>query len=267
MKRRGRVLVVAGSDSGGGAGIEADIKTVTALGGYAATAITAVTVQDTTGIYGIHPVPPEITAAQMRAVLADIGADAIKIGMLGSRRMVEVVCDVLEGDALGIPVIVDPVLTATSGTELLAPEAVTVLRDRLMPWASLITPNVPELEALTGLLIEDSDGLLAAAKRLRAMKATAVLAKGGHLPGRDITDILLVESGEDGVFTTPRRPTRHTHGTGCTLASAIATGMAQGMSLIAAVTRARRYLDQAISGAPGFGRGHGPLDHGHPLHH
>ncbi len=263
MRRRGRVLIVAGSDSSGGAGVEADIKTVTALGGYAATALTAVTVQDTTGIHGVHPIPPAVTAAGMRAVLGDIGADAVKIGMLGGRDTLDVVCDVLESDAAGLPLIVDPVMAATSGAVLLDADAVEALCGRLLPRATLVTPNVPELEALTGRRIGDAHALLVAAKELLDRGAAAVLAKGGHLPGDDIIDILLVRDGEESIFTGTRHRTRHTHGTGCTLASAIATGIAQGMSLIAAVTRARRYLDQAIASAPGFGRGHGPLDHGH----
>ena len=263
MKRRGRVLVVGGSDSSGGAGIEADIKTVTALGGYAATALTAVTVQDTTGIHGIHPIPPAVTAAGMRAVLGDIGVDAIKTGMLGGRDTLDVVCDVLESDAAGLPLIVDPVMAATSGAVLLDAGAIEALCRRLLPRVTVITPNVPELEVLTGQRIGDVHALLVAGKKLLELGAAAVLAKGGHLPGDDIVDILLTEGGEESIFTSARRHTRHTHGTGCTLASALATGIAQGMSLIAAVTRARRYLDQAIASAPGFGRGHGPLDHGH----
>lgn len=263
MTGRGRVLIVAGSDSGGGAGIQADIKTVTALGGYAATAVTAVTVQDTTGVHDIHPVPPDIIAAQMRVVLRDIGADAVKTGMLHSRAVIETVAGVLEEEAPGLPLVVDPVMVAKGGARLLAEEATEALRARLLPMAALLTPNAPELAALTDREVETAADMAAAAGLLREQGAQAVLAKGGHLVGDESLDLLLWGEGERR-FPFERIATRHTHGTGCTLASAIAAGLAQGLALEAAVTRALAYTREAIRRAPGFGQGHGPLDHGHP---
>ncbi len=256
---RGRVLVIAGSDSGGGAGIQADIKTISALGGYAATAITALTAQDTFGVHGVHPVPPVFVAAQIRAVLDDIGADAIKTGMLGEAATVAAVAEMLAAHA-GIPLVVDPVMVAKGGASLLADAALGVLREKLIPLATLLTPNVPEAEALLGEHIGDEDALAHAAAKLRGLGARAVLLKGGHLDGADVVDVLATESGVE-EFRSPRIATRHTHGTGCTLASAVATGLAQGMSMPDAVVRARAYVHAAILAAPGFGGGHGPLNH------
>jgi hydroxymethylpyrimidine/phosphomethylpyrimidine kinase len=256
---RGRVLAIAGSDSGGGAGIQADIKTITALGAYAATAVTAVTAQDTLGVRDIHLIPSDLVRLQITLVLDDIGADAIKTGMLATAAHIEAICDALELRAR-IPLVVDPVMVATSGTYLLEPDAIAVLKRRLFPRAALITPNLPEAEALTGMPISDQDAMARAAKALIAFGAPAVLLKGGHLPGENVIDLLM--SG-DGVwrFEAPRRETRHTHGTGCTLASAVAAGLAQGMALSDAVRRAHGYVQAAIAAAPGFGRGHGPLNH------
>lgn len=263
MKMRGRVLIVAGSDSGGGAGIQADIKTVTALGGYAATAVTAVTVQDTTGVHDIHTVPTDIIAAQMRAVLRDIGADAVKTGMLHSREVIETVADVLDEEAPKLPLVVDPVMVAKGGARLLAEEATEALVSRLLPLAALVTPNAPELAALAERSVETAADLAAAAGILREQGAQAVLAKGGHLEEDENLDLLLSDAGERR-FPFERIKTRHTHGTGCTLASAVAVGIAQGLEVEAAVARALDYTRGAIRRAPGFGRGHGPLDHGHP---
>jgi len=257
---RGRVLAIAGSDSGGGAGIQADIKTISALGGYAATAITALTAQDTHGVHGVFSVPPPFVVAQMRAVLDDIGADAIKTGMLGEADTVLAVADMLPAHA-AIPLVVDPVMVAKGGASLLADAAVSVLRERLIPLATLLTPNVPEAEALLGEPIADEAALARAAVVLRGFGARAVLLKGGHLDGDEVFDVLATESGVL-EFRSPRIVTRHTHGTGCTLASAIATGLAQGMPLADAVARARAYVHAAILAAPGFGGGHGPLNHG-----
>jgi len=262
---QGRVLVLAGSDSGGGAGIQADIKTITALGGYAATAITAVTVQNTLGVTGVHPIPLEIVEAQARAVLDDIGADAFKTGMLGDAATVEVVARVLDsapGAGLGdIPAVIDPVMVAKGGAALLADQAVGALKSLLVPRAALLTPNAPEAAALTGLSVETTDDLRRAGEALLALGAHAVLMKGGHVPGERVVDLLITRQGET-AFEGERIDTRHTHGTGCTLASACATGLAQGMSLTESVARAWNYVHEAMLRAPGFGAGHGPLDHG-----
>jgi hydroxymethylpyrimidine/phosphomethylpyrimidine kinase len=261
---KGRVLIAAGSDSGGGAGIQADIKTVTALGGYAATAITALTAQNTMGVFGVVPVEPAFIRQQMELVLGDIGADCVKTGMLHSAAVIGTVAEVLERMAPGVPLVVDPVMVAKGGAALLEDEAVTALRGRLLPIAALVTPNVPEAEALTGLAITDLDAMKSAAERLLAMGAKAALVKGGHLPGDTVRDVLLAADGVH-ILEGARIETRHTHGTGCTLASAIATGLAQGLPLRAACERARAYLVEAIRTAPGFGRGHGPLNHAHTV--
>jgi hydroxymethylpyrimidine/phosphomethylpyrimidine kinase len=256
----GRVLVIAGSDSGGGAGIQADIKAITALGGYAATAVTALTAQSTLGVHGVYPVPPDFVRAQMRVVLDDIGADAIKTGMLGDAETIVAICEELQARALTVPLVVDPVMVAKGGARLLADEALAALRARLIPLASLLTPNLPEAEALLGIGIGDAAAMPAAAEGLRSLGAAAVLLKGGHLPGDEVVDVLATEAGVE-EFRSPRIATRHTHGTGCTLASAIAAGLAQGMALHDAVVRARAYVRAALRAAPGFGGGHGPLNH------
>jgi len=262
VRVRGRVLIVAGSDSGGGAGIEADIKTVTALGGYAATAITALTAQNTLEIASLLPVDPEFVAQSMRLVLADIGADCIKTGMLVGRPTIETVARILEEEASTIPLVIDPVMVASSGTALLEADAVDALIRRLIPRARLVTPNVPEAERLTGLTLSDPQDMRRAGEVLLQRGARAVLVKGGHLQGEMVYDLLIDgEGGEELLMSVPRQHTRHTHGTGCTLASAIATGLAQGLALQAAVMRARDYLQEAIRTAPGFGRGKGPLNH------
>ena len=262
MSSLGRVLIIAGSDSGGGAGIQADIKTVTALGGYAATAITAVTVQNTLGVTGVHPIPTTVIEAQARAVLADIGADAIKTGMLGDVAVVEAVAALL--DVARRPSVVDPVMVAKGGAALLPAAAVSAVRALLIPRATLLTPNAPEAEALTGLPAETTDDLRRAGEALLEAGARAVLMKGGHVPGERVVDVLMTPDGET-VFEGERIDTRHTHGTGCTLASACATGLAQGFPLAAAVAVAWDYVHEAMLRAPGFGAGAGPLDHGWPL--
>jgi hydroxymethylpyrimidine/phosphomethylpyrimidine kinase len=262
---KGRILVVAGSDSGGGAGIQADIKTITALGGYAMTAITALTAQNTVGVQAVLPVPPGFVRLQMTSVLDDLGADAIKTGMLGDAATIEVLCDVIAARARDIPRVVDPVMVATTGRALLAEDAVAHFIRRLLPLASVLTPNLPEAEVLTGLAIADEAAMRVAAQALRDLGAEAVLLKGGHLQGDDVVDILATSSGVQ-AFRAPRIASRHTHGTGCTLASAVATGLAQGMALAHAVTRARAYVRAAIAGAPGYGAGHGPLNHAVTAH-
>ncbi|MFN3859338.1 MAG: bifunctional hydroxymethylpyrimidine kinase/phosphomethylpyrimidine kinase [Caulobacter sp.] len=258
----GRVLIIAGSDSGGGAGIQADIKAVTMLGGFAATAVTAITVQNTLGVTGVHPVPLDIVEAQGLAVLDDIGADAVKTGMLGDAATVAVAARLI--DRAGARAVVDPVMIAKGGASLLEARAVEAVRAELLPRAALLTPNAPEAEALSGLPVADADGQRRAGEAMLAMGARAVLMKGGHLAGERVADILMTPAGET-VFEADRIDTRHTHGTGCTLASACAAGLAQGMDLTAAVARAWDYVHRAILAAPGLGRGHGPLDHGWPL--
>jgi hydroxymethylpyrimidine/phosphomethylpyrimidine kinase len=260
----GRVLVVAGSDSGAGAGIQADIKTVAALGGYATTAITALTAQNTLGVHAIMAVPADFVRRQMDAVLDDIGADCIKTGMLHDAAILAAVADVIESRASGLPVVVDPVMISTSGTRLLDAEAVAMLVRRLIPRTTVLTPNVPEAEALTGMTLHDLDGMKRAAQALLGLGPRHVVLKGGHLPGPVVQDVFCGD-GEMVVIESPRIETRHTHGTGCTLASAIAAGLAQGMAPLAAMRRARDYLAEAIRSAPGLGHGHGPLGHMHVL--
>ena len=259
---RGRVLIIAGSDSGGGAGIQADIKSVTAMGGFAATAITAITVQNTLGVHGVHPLPLDLIEAQARAVLDDIGADAIKTGMLGSVAVVERVAAIL--DSSDAPAVVVPVMVAKGGAALLADDAVAAVRSLMIPRAALLTPNAPEAEALTGIAVADLDGQRRAGAALLALGAKAVLMKGGHVPGETVVDLLVTASGET-LLEGPRIETTSTHGTGCTLASAIAAGLAQGRPLEVAVAEAWAYVSEAIRRAPGLGGGHGPLDHGWPL--
>lgn len=239
-----RILIIAGSDSGGGAGVQADIRTVTLLGGHAMTAITAVTAQNTLGVQGVHAVPAQMVVQQMDSVISDIGVDAVKIGMIGSAETAAAVADRLAG-LENVPIVFDPVMVATSGS-VLADEATIAAFERLMALATLVTPNIPELEALGG------DGI---AIRF----ATNVLAKGGHGDGTMLTDRLIGPKGVRKAWSNARIDTRHTHGTGCTLASAIATGLGQGYDLIDAIERARKYVREALVLAPGLGQGHGPM--------
>jgi hydroxymethylpyrimidine/phosphomethylpyrimidine kinase len=257
---KGRVLIVAGSDSGGGAGIQADIKAVTAMGGFAATAITALTAQNTLGVHGVVPVEPAFIARQIEAVLTDIGADALKTGMLHSAEVIDTVIAALRKHASGVPLVVDPVMVAKGGHRLLLTEAETALRDRLLPMAALLTPNLPEAEMLAGFAVRDEADMKHAGEKLVSLGAKAVLMKGGHLEGDRVVD-LLIHDGKIDRFEDARIQSRSTHGTGCTLASAIAAGLAQKMNLRDAVARARTYVRKAIETAPGYGHGHGPLNH------
>lgn len=257
-----RVLIIAGSDSGGGAGLQADIKTVTMLGGYAATAVTAVTVQNTLGVTAIHGIPPGIVEGQIKAVLDDIGVDAIKIGMLGDAATIEAVARGLEG--VSVPIVLDPVMVAKGGAPLLQDDAVDALVRLLVPRAALLTPNVPELEVLSGSDVTDEADMLLAAQDLLAAGPGAVLAKGGHMEGERVVDWLVTHNSQNR-FEAPRISTRHNHGTGCTLSSAIAVGLAAGLPLAVAVERARAYLLSALAAAPGLGQGHGPLGHNFAL--
>ncbi len=260
----GRVLLVAGSDSGGGAGIQADIKTVTALGGYAATAITALTAQDTNAVHEIFAVPAAFVARQMEVVLADIGADCIKTGMLHNAEVITAVADTLERAAGDVPLVVDPVMAAKGGHLLLEPEASQALKARLFLRATIVTPNIEEATFLTGVSIASREDMTHAAAMLLTLGPQATLVKGGHLPGDTLYDVL---AGEDGieVFESRRIETRHNHGTGCALASAIAIGLAQGANVRAAVVRARAFVRAALAHPPGFGAGHGPLDFTHTV--
>jgi len=253
-----RLLIIAGSDSSGGAGIQADLKTAQAFGVYAQTAITAVTVQDTNGVKSVNPVEPEIVRAQIEAALNDIGADAIKIGMLGNGRIAAAVADVLEGSE--IPLVLDTVLLSSSGAALLDEEGITVLKKRLMRRAALVTPNLPEAEVLTGIYPKSEHRLRNAAMVFKMLGTSNVLIKGGHGEGDVLHDVLW-SGGEFVTLDAPRQDTLHTHGTGCTLATAIACGLAQGMALKDAVVRAHGYVQDAIRTAPGLGQGNGPLNH------
>ncbi len=260
-----RLLIVAGSDSGGGAGIQADIKTATMHGVFAMTAVTAITVQDTRGVHGVHVIPDEVIADQMAACLIDIGADAVKTGMLHSAGTIETVARVLAKHAPHVPLVVDPVMVAKGGARLIDETAVAAMKAHLFPRASVITPNLPEAAAMLDIAeIVDVEAMEAAGRALLDLGPRAVLMKGGHLPGGQVTDLLITKAGMSR-FDGPRIESRHTHGTGCTMASAIASGLAQGLALSDAVAAARAYVTRAIETAPGLGHGHGPLNHMHGL--
>jgi hydroxymethylpyrimidine/phosphomethylpyrimidine kinase len=263
----GRVLIIAGSDSGGGAGIQADLKAVTCLGGFAMTAITALTAQNTNGVHAIHDVPPDFIAQQIKVVLEDLGADCIKTGMLSQPTAIKAICDELDELGLDIPMVVDPVMVAKGGASLLAQEALSILKERLIPKATVLTPNVPEAEALSGMTVTTTEDMKKAAEILFKLGPKAVLMKGGHLNEEDtkVIDYLFDDQGNVFSFKGERIQTRHTHGTGCTTASAIACGIAQGLSIEKAVERAKTYVFEAIRTAPGYGNGHGPLNHGHTV--
>lgn len=255
----GRVLIIAGSDSGGGAGIQADIKTCAAFGAYSAVAITAVTAQNTVGVQRVEMMPADLVRAQIQSVMSDISADVIKIGMLGNAEIIDVVAEELADiEAL---IVLDPVMVATSGDTLLEAAAIEALKTKLIPLADVITPNVPEAELLTGVKIDDVDDLGKAGDTLLEMGAYAALMKGGHLKGKTLVDVLVSEDGAS-MMTGPRIHSRHTHGTGCTLASGVAAALALGAPLEEAVSAARDYVFEAIRSAPKLGAGNGPLNHG-----
>lgn len=261
----GRVLIIAGSDSGGGAGIQADLKTVTALKGYGMTAIAALTAQNTLGVHGVWEVPTEFVQLQMRVVLSDLGADALKTGMLASVELVRAVAETIADFAPRIPLVVDPVMVAKGGARLLEESAVTAMVKNLFPKATLITPNLPEAEALLDYPIADVETMKAAACDLLGLGPQAVLLKGGHLPGDILTDVLVDHDHGVRTFDSARIHTSATHGTGCSLASAIATGLAQGLSMTDAVIRARAYVCEAIFTTLPYGHGHGPINHTHTV--
>jgi hydroxymethylpyrimidine/phosphomethylpyrimidine kinase len=266
-KRYARVLSIAGSDSGGGAGIQADLKTCAALGCYGMTAITAITVQNTLGVTGIHSIPLDTVRGQIDAVVQDIGVDAVKIGMLATPEVVSVVADAIRRHQIR-NVVLDPVMVATSGDRLIAPETAQVLVRELFPLATVITPNLDEAAMLLGRDIDGIGELDAAVADLLAMGAPAVLLKGGHLSGNLVMDVLGRQGQSHGDYLrlqSQRIATHNGHGTGCTLSSAIASYLAQGLALPEAVTLARQYILGAIeAGADVYtGRGHGPLNHGY----
>ncbi|WP_311220881.1 MULTISPECIES: bifunctional hydroxymethylpyrimidine kinase/phosphomethylpyrimidine kinase [unclassified Acidovorax] len=263
-RRYARVLSIAGSDSGGGAGIQADLKTFSALGCYGMTAITAITAQNTLGVRGIHGIPPDMLRAQIDAVVEDIGVDAVKIGMLHSPEVVRVVADAIRRH--GLPhVVLDPVMVATSGDRLIATETVGALVSELFPLAEVVTPNLDEAGWLLGRRIDGVDALDDAAADLLALGAQAVLLKGGHLPGDWVVDVLAGAGGLRERLQSARIVTHNGHGTGCTLSSAIASHLALGLPLKEAVQAARAYILAAIAAGADVrtGSGHGPLNHGH----
>lgn len=262
-KKYFRVLTIAGSDSGGGAGIQADIKAISAMGCYAASAITAVTVQNTLGVQAVHPVPLDILEGQIEAVLSDIGTDAIKIGMLHSADVVNLVADMLEKYRIK-NVVLDPVMVSTSGHRLIEENAVEVIKARLIPLARVITPNIPEAEILSGCRIASQADFDETARKLSDDSKVSVLLKAGHLDGESLVDYFY--NAEDDTMTrlpSERIRTRNTHGTGCTLSSAFAAALAKGEDLTCAARSAKAYIEQAIiSGADyEIGSGHGPVNH------
>ncbi len=260
----GRVLIVAGSDSGGGAGIQADIKAVSALDCFAATAITALTAQNTLGVHDVYPVHPDFIDKQINVVMRDIGADCIKTGMLHDAATIKCVVRAIDREGPEVPLVADPVMVAKGGARLLFEDAVVALNKYLIPRATLLTPNIPEAEALTGIKASDDSALYQIGEILLEKGAQSVLLKGGHLIGSTIVDRLFTSSGVE-IFENRRIDTKHTHGTGCTLASAIAAGISDGLTISHAVNKAEIYLHKAIEGAPGFGSGHGPIDHTHTV--
>ena len=255
-------LTIAGSDSGAGAGIQADLKTFAALGVYGTSALTAITAQNTLGVTAVHEIPTEVIAAQIEAVISDIGADAVKTGMLSSSAIVELVAQELKRHGVE-RLVVDPVMIAKSGYSLLQPEAVEALRSKLLPLAAVVTPNIPEAEVLTGLTINSLDDMRRSAEQIFGMGAGSVVVKGGHLAG-PATD-LFYDGSQFKEFTAPRIDTVNTHGTGCTFASAVAAGLACDMSVFDAVAQAKEYVTEAILRSFPIGQGHGPLNHFYKL--
>lgn len=253
-------MTIAGSDSGGGAGIQADLKTFSALGVFGTSTLTAITAQNTVGVIAVHEIPTDVIVAQIDAVVSDIGADAVKTGMLSSSPIVATVADAVRRHGIS-NLVVDPVMVAKSGDRLLREEAIATIRSELIPLAKVVTPNIPEAEDLTGRSIESDDDVRRAAEAIIGMGAKSVVIKGGHRKGPP-TDVLY--DGEEFLeFTTERIPSTNTHGTGCTFASAVAAGLAHGLETPAAVRQAKDYVTAAISAAYPIGQGHGPLHHFH----
>lgn len=270
MKRYKTALTIAGSDPSGGAGLQADLKTFSALGVYGASAIVAIVDENTAGVYGVHPVPVNFVVGQIRSVLDDIGADAVKIGMLHDSELIRAVKDTLAEYKELTNIVVDPVMVATSGDPLLVPEAVATLRDELIPHSRVITPNIPEASMLLGRKIESDDQLEDAAHELSANAGgrVSVMLKGGHLSRDTLVDVFYnAETGKSLRLSTPKVDTVNTHGTGCTLSSAIAAWLAKGADLETAVVKAKDYINHAIVAGAGYkiGKGHGPVHHFHNL--
>lgn len=255
-----RAMTIAGSDSGGGAGIQADLKTFAALGVYGTSVVTAITAQNTVGVTGVHPVPVEMVIAQIEAVVTDIGVDAVKTGMLFSGETIEAVAREMAHFKVA-RLVVDPVMVAKSGDRLLREDAVEALRHSLLPLATVVTPNVPEAETLAGMKIESTEDARRAAKIIIGAGAQAVVVKGGHLPGNPVD--LFYDGVEYREFDGPRIETRNTHGTGCTFASAIAASLARGAEVVEAVEAAKEYVTEALRSSLDVGQGHGPLNHFH----
>ena len=262
MSKCPRILIIAGSDSGGGAGIQGDIKTACAHKVFATTAITSLTSQNTQGVDGIFDVPPEFVAKQINAVLSDIGTDVIKIGMLSSEPIITAIA--LSLTPYPFPLVLDTVMLAKGGAALLKPDAVEALKTKLIPLATIVTPNIPEAEVLAGMKINSVDDMVEAGLRILDFGAKAVLVKGGHMEGDEITDVLLTTNNQQ-LMTSARIQSKNTHGTGCALATAIGCNLALGFDLKQAVEKARAYVFEAIKTAPQIGRGHGPLNHLHSL--
>ena len=259
MRTKSKILIIAGSDSSGGAGIQADIKTVTALGSYAMTAVTAVTAQNTKGVKNITSIPAKYVQKQIMMILDDIGADAVKIGMLHNIDIIKCVYHVLKKYKLK-NVVIDPVMVAKSGTRLISNNSTIYLKKMLFPLSSIVTPNIPEAEVLTGYSILNKEDMIRAAKKILNMGPENVLLKGGHLKNKMIFDILVTKK-KIKIFSKRKIKTKNTHGTGCTLSSAIATCLSQKRNIFTSCKISLNYVDKAIISAPGYGKGFGPLNH------
>lgn len=261
MVKTPRALTIAGSDSSGGAGLQADLKTFSAYGVYGMSAVTAVTIQNTMGVTGIIPLQPEEVLAQVDAVVRDIGVDAVKTGMLATAEIIDALADYIKHHGLK-PLVIDPVMRAKNGEALLKPDAVAVLVQKLFPLATIVTPNIPEAELLSGITIRDDRDMIKAGENLMDRGCHAVVIKGGHYPGSTKVSVdILMTPREIVTMSDERVDTHHTHGSGCTFASAITAGLARGWALDEAVSRAKDYVTGAIRSAPGLGRGYGPLNH------
>ena len=259
MQTKSRVLIIAGSDSSGGAGIQADIKTITALGSYAMTAVTAVTAQDTKGVKKITPISTKNVQKQITMVLDDIGSDAVKIGMLHNSSIVKCVYSILKKYKLK-NIVLDPVMVAKGGAKLINNSSIVYLKKLLLPLSNIITPNIPEAEILTGYSISSKEDMIKAAKKILSMGSKNVLLKGGHLKSKMIFDILATKK-QIKIYVKRKIRTKNTHGTGCTLSSALATCLSQKKNVIKSCKISLRYVDKAIASAPGYGKGFGPLNH------
>ena len=254
------VLVIAGSDSGGGAGIQGDIKTFTSLGGFATTAITALTAQNTQGVQAIRSVSSNLIKMQIDSIVEDFPINTIKLGMLHSEKVIKTVVSSIKKNLKHVPYILDPVMIAKSGTPLLKKNCINLIISDLIPKSLIVTPNIPEAQEITNIEIKDINDMKMAGKKILSLGAKSVLIKGGHMNCNTLSNVLVTSSGSK-IFKSNRIETLHTHGTGCTMASAIAVSIAQGMSIDSSIERAQEYVIKAIQNAPKLGAGHGPLDH------